>query len=76
MNEMLNQNQQLQARSVDLREKIALAEKAIEWFEANPGGTVEDARRQKEACNEEFQKIEAERSGLLQRLLSTSFDGD
>jgi hypothetical protein len=76
MNEALSANQQLQARSIDLRNQIAVAEKAVEWFEANAGGTIELARQQLETCRAELQKIEAERSGLLQRLLNTSFDGD
>ena len=72
----LTENQGLQARSIELRTKLEVGEKALVWFESHPGGSVEDARREQEAMSAELQQIESKRSALLQQILSAPFGGE
>jgi hypothetical protein len=77
--EVLSEEKQLQVVAVDLREKMAIIEKAIAWFEMQPGGTEADARRLQQEYASELQQIEAKRSALLQQILhggGIGFDGD
>ena len=76
MNEIMLNNQQLQALSLAAKAKLELADKAAQWFQANPGGTLDLAKQQMETLQAEIDRLEAERTALLQRILSTTFGGE